>query len=66
MDVAEMAVDTLADWLNGHFTPADGPQLRVRIHDITDAVITVSVEECNPFPDNERMFRIRVTAEEAT
>jgi hypothetical protein len=64
MDVAGMAVDTLSEWLNGYFTPESGPQLRVRVHEVDGDAMTVGVETCDPFPDNLRTFRIRVTAEE--
>lgn len=66
MDVAEMAADTLAEWLNGYFTPETGPQLRVRVHEADGASVTVGVEQCDPFPDKLRTFRITVTAEETT
>lgn len=64
MDVAAMAVDTLTEWMNGYFDQEDGPQLRVRVHEVDEDSITVGVETCDPFPDNLRTFRIRVTAEE--
>jgi hypothetical protein len=66
MDVAGMAVDTLSEWLNGYFTPETGPQLRVRVHEVDGASVTVGVEQCDPFPDKLRTFRITVTAEETT
>jgi hypothetical protein len=58
------ALGTLACWLDGYTTPEEGPQLRIRPAFAGDDYLNVVVEECVPFPDNPREFRITVTVEE--
>lgn len=58
------ALGTLAGWLDGYTHPEEGPQLRIRPVNAGDDYLDVRVEECVPFPDNPRDFRIVITVEE--
>ncbi|MFE5093249.1 hypothetical protein ACFRCI_23530 [Streptomyces sp. NPDC056638] len=63
-ELRAFAMDVLADWIDGYTMPEEGPQLRIRPVVMSDsAYLDVRVEECDPFPANERHFRISLTVE---
>lgn len=62
--VRSEVIGTLQCWLDGYTQPETWPQLRMRPGFDGDDFLNVQVEECNPFPDNARTFRIVVTVEE--
>ncbi|WP_327712407.1 hypothetical protein OG912_32310 [Streptomyces sp. NBC_00464] len=65
-DVQDVALDTLADWIDGYATPVDGrPQLRFKTVALAEDghSIDVRVETCDPFPSDPRHFRITLAVE---
>ncbi|MFE5159133.1 hypothetical protein ACFY1A_17005 [Streptomyces sp. NPDC001520] len=61
-----IALDTLVEWLDGYFHDGERPQIRIRPADVGTDSAVFTVEECDPYPDNARQFRVMVIAEEIT
>lgn len=69
MDIGEIALDVLVEWMDSYFHPdedEDGPPLLIRPATTGDGWATFLVEECDPYPSSGRLVRVRVTAEEVT
>lgn len=62
-EIRAVALDVVADWLDCYTTPEEGPQLRIRPIATGDGYVDVRAEECDPFPGNERVFRVSVKVE---
>ncbi|WP_435613273.1 hypothetical protein [Streptomyces sp. bgisy159] len=62
-EVRDLALDVLGEWIKGYTTPDEGPQLRFTPLRFEDNALHVRVEECDPFPGNEREFRISLNVE---
>jgi hypothetical protein len=63
-DVLDLAVDTLAEWIEGYTFPEEGPQLRVRTVLIDDDSLIVRVEKCDERGEEPRDFDIWLRVEE--
>lgn len=63
-DVLSLAVDTLAEWIEGYTFPEKGPQLRIRTVVIDDDGISITTEKCDMSGDAPRSFDIWLSVEE--